>query len=62
MRYQELPYSDSLDELHSAGVLYYGMVNKDDGEWYRLHPHQLSPSVCHRDSAFRWRYAVLLEG
>lgn len=61
MRYQQLPYSPELDDLHKAGLLYYGMVGNDIGEWYQLYPYQLSPSACHEDPGVKWRYAVLLE-
>ena len=49
MRYQQLPYSPELDDLQQAGLLYYGIVGKDAGKWYRLYPHQLSPSACHKE-------------
>lgn len=61
MRYQPVPYSPELDELQQAGLLYYGIVGEDVGEWYRLYPYQLSPSDCHKEPGVKWRYAVLLE-
>lgn len=60
MRYQRLPYDDSLDVLHQEGLLYYGMVGQNEHEWYRLFPHQLSPSECHTDPV-TWRYAIQVE-
>ena len=61
MRYQQLPYSPELDDLHQEGLLYYGMVGNDAGGWYRLYPYQPSPSACHEELGVKWRYAVLLE-